>query len=390
MSDSVIVNSVPVTVVPQRASMPAHLQTRPTSSTLPRETPSRPTPSKPVTRSNSHYIPISECSSQSSARRNSIPDELAPPPPPLKAPKPLPQIDIGDNDVFDHQQVYDMPPRRKLSEDDNVYKVPPPRNYHHDKEDTLDVYDVPPPARQSPSTPRSSSSESQAADSAYSSQPGLTYDYPPSGGDRSILSQDDVYDVPPPNPQFVNDMNTDVPPPRPPKSSGSVSQEPYQNLPPNSKAWQDFTDVNLNKVVPPSMMCSTEGLVRSYDVPRSQFHSMSVYDKPMNNSSVNKDSSLLAIPPPPKSCDGPTSHSYVNANKAPPLDDYLPMDAVFPEGGQRPEAYADMSGMAEYDTPRARSNIPQIPPRASPRAKHTVLSGRSFFILTLHLHACTF
>lgn len=347
-------------------------------------------------KSGSHYIPLSDCLTEK-PRRSSIPDEIAPPPP-VKASKALPAPPPeGDDNVF--QQTYDTPKQRQDEDEvDSVYKVPPPRR---EEGSTLEVYDIPPPTRQSPSTPRSSSSESQK-DSAYSSQsalPGLTYDYPPSHADRGA-AVDDVYDFPPPNPQAVH-LQVGVPPPRPPKSS-TISQEPYQNLPLNSAIVKDHkhsTSMDLNVVVP-STMSDAPTASQSYDIPRAQnaLRNVSLYDmpKPQQNGSATKDSSLLAIPPPPQSCVGMSSHSYINAARgyvpAPKEkveEAYLPMERAFPPSdsvdtsaysdmSRVPHSpgdlnYTDMSSWSDYDTPPK----PGLPPRVSPRGNTTNEQGIS-------------
>ncbi|XP_021348258.1 GRB2-associated-binding protein 1-like isoform X2 [Mizuhopecten yessoensis] len=368
--------AAPVAVVPPRPQRSQTVMSQPQQDVRMRGRSIGRTNSK----SGSHYIPLSDCLSEKS-RRSSIPDELAPPPPlkTPKAPAPLPE---GDDSVF--QQTYDSPKQRSGEDDtDSVYKVPPPRR---EEGSTLEVYDIPPPARQSPSTPRSSSSESQK-DSAYSSQSaltGLTYDYPPTHPDRGPTS-DEVYDFPPPNPQMIQSQS-DVPPPRPPKTS-ALSQEPYQNLPSNSAVVKEHKQISmdLNVVVPPT---TSDGAPagQSYDVPRPQntLRKLSLYDmpKPQQNGGPKKDSNLLAIPPPPQSCAGPSSHSYINAArgylptpKDKVEDAYLPMERAFPPSDSLDKsAYSDMSRIptspvnytdmsSDYDTPPK----PGLPPRLSPR-----------------------
>ncbi|XP_069129472.1 GRB2-associated-binding protein 1-like isoform X3 [Argopecten irradians] len=375
--------AAPVAVVPPRPQRSQTVTSQPQTDVKMRVRSVGRTNSK----SGSHYIPLSDCLSEKS-RRSSIPDEVAPPPP-VKAPKPPAPLPEGDDNVF-HQQTYDTPKQRgveDVTDASDVYKVPPPRR---EEGSTLEVYDIPPPARQSPSTPRSSSSESQK-DSAYSSQSaltGLTYDYPPTHPDR-VPTSDDVYDFPPPNPQMIQ-TQLDVPPPRPPKIS-SHSQEPYQNLPSNSavvKEHKQSSGMDLNVVVPPTVIDGVH-MGQSYDVPRAQnsVRNLSLYDmpKPQQNGGTKKDSSLMAIPPPPQSCAGMSSHSYINAArgyvptpKDKVEDAYLPMERAFPPSDSidqsaysdmsriptSPVNYTDMSGMSlDYDTPPK----PGLPPRTSPR-----------------------
>ncbi|KAK3099896.1 hypothetical protein FSP39_011414 [Pinctada imbricata] len=327
------------------------------------------------------YIPISECRSHPIRQDsiNSIPDEPAPPPPD----KIGANSDL-DNEVF-HPSTYDTPKSR--DQIDNVYKVPPPRIKRNSKEETtLDVYDIP-PTRQSPSTPRSSSSESQKADSAYSSQSGLgqTYDYPPSHNDRN-LTADDVYDVPPPNPQTLSlNDNTpprpDAPPVRPPKPN-NLHQEQYQNLPPNSKAVQDssLNGLDLNRVVPPT---AAEIGMGSYDIPKSsQQSNNSMYDMP--KPAAAGSNLLSSAVPPPQFCGfNKRQHNYLNAGKgyvpgtkrSDSEDNYLPMDGSDSSANTSlnksvQEGYLDMSHnpQDDYDTPPPAR--PPPPPRKPANAEN--------------------
>ena len=402
---SVIVNSTADDIPPpiaenvSRASLPLateHLQTKPVLAVQPIT--SQPTVSDSMVRRESleEYIPLSNCSS--GKRRNpnrqdsvdSIPDEHAPPPPVKENHHDM------DNDVF-HPSTYDTPkrPERVI---DSIYKVPPPRVITPEHNDAQDTYDVPPPTHHSPSSPRSSSSDSQKVDSAYSSQTGLPpYDYPPNNGET--LTQDDVYDVPPSSHPSVPRMG-DVPPrPPPPKA---YSQEPYQNLPSNSH----ISKFDLDKVVPTSALdkhCS----MGSYDIPPPK---LTYYERPKASTLTNGDIkgvSPNSVPPPPQKCSTGTSHSYINAGRGyvqPRVDgenNYLPMegnksrnnsDSVYHDMSGGHDPYLDMTPgghhHVEYDTPPAR------PPRVSPRpsANHgefpltsvlcrTSLLCRFFFLL---------
>lgn len=357
-----------------RASLPhpvEHHQTKPVLAVPPIIT-TQPTNPPPMVRQYSHedYIPISTCSSGEKVDTNrqnsvdSIPDEHAPPPPVKEGHNDM------DNDVF-HPSTYDTPKRCERGIN-SIYKVPPPRVITPDHNDAQDPYDVPPPTHHSPSSPRSSSSDSQKVDSAYSSQTGLpAYDYPPHSGDQ--LTQDDVYDVPPTNHPSVPRMG-DIPPrPPPPKS---YVQEPYQNLPSNSHISSKF---DLDKVVPPSALdkhCS----LGSYDIPPPK---LTHYERPKASTLANGDIKSVSpnsVPPPPTKCSTGTSHSYINAGKGyvqPRVDgenNYLPMegnksrnnsDSVYHDMSGGHDPYLDMTPgghhQVEYDTPPAR------PPRVSPR-----------------------
>ncbi|CAG2253622.1 DOS [Mytilus edulis] len=223
------------------------------------------------------------------------------------------------------------------------------------------------PPRHSPSTPRSSSSESHKADSAYSSQSVLTYDYPPSS-EKNVVS-DETYDYPPTNPHNLPKMD-DVPPVRPPPPKSYLQQqEPYQNIPPNSKMLNEGIDsLDINKVVPMSTNLSAN-VPLSYDFPSNNASTQSAYDFPTSGQS---GSSLLVIPPP--GC-GIDSHSYINAATRPVShaheDMYLAMDGLVPpavadrtssisDSGKSHDSYTLMSELNVYDHPP-----PQRPPRIS-------------------------
>lgn len=330
----------------------------------------------------SEYIPLETCTSGSQRRTNrqisidSVPDEPAPPPP-IKG-------SFGEeNDVF--QGVYDVPPNSSAQclydhppptlEEDDIYKVPPPRHTSIDNEQ--EMYDIPPPTKSSPGTARSSSSDSQKADSAYSSQC-LPYDFPPH---REPVA-DDVYDVPPSHSQSVNE----VPPSRPPKPGhlqpSGVVQEPYMNLPPNSKAFADQSNpVDIYAVVtPPAPVMAKISDLELYDFPKSSQETQDNY----KNLDPN-DKLLMATPPPPPSKCGMADHRYINAAKGsvPPDDEYLPMDPVLgiTESFNKPRdssstdnecEYTDMTQHSSfeeslegrhalYDTPPVRTSM--APPR---------------------------
>lgn len=343
----------PITDNP-RASLPLpveHHQTKPVLAEPPVTL--QPTDPHPTLRQNwlEEYLPLSECSSGNKPSPNrqdsvdDVPDEHAPPPPVKEGHNDM------DNDVF-HPSTYDTPKRCERGIN-SIYKVPPPRVITPDHNDAQDPYDVPPPTHHSPSSPRSSSSDSQKVDSAYSSQ--------------------DVYDVPPTTHPSVPRMG-DVPPrPPPPKS---YVQEPYMNLPSNSHI---STKIDLDKVVPPSALdkhCS----LGSYDIPPPK---LTHYDRPKASTLMNGDIKSVSpnsVPPPPTKCSTGTSHSYINAGKGyvqPHVDgenNYLPMegnksrnnsDSVYHDMSGGHDPYLDMTPgghhQVEYDTPPAR------PPRVSPR-----------------------
>lgn len=347
----------PITDNP-RASLPLpveHHQTKPALAEPPITI--QPTDPHSTVRQNwqEEYLPLSECSSGNKSSPNrqdsvdDVPDEHAPPPPVKEGHNDM------DNDVF-HPSTYDTPKRCERGIN-SIYKVPPPRVITPDHNDAQDPYDVPPPTHHSPSSPRSSSSDSQKVDSAYSSQ--------------------DVYDVPPTTHPSVPRMG-DVPPrPPPPKS---YIQEPYMNLPSNSHI---SSKIDLDKVVPPSALdkhCS----LGSYDIPPPK---LTHYDRPKASTLMNGDIKSVSpnsVPPPPTKCSTGTSHSYINAGKGyvqPHVDgenNYLPMegnrsrnnsDSVYHDMSGGHDPYLDMTPgghhQVEYDTPPAR------PPRVSPKPSTT-------------------
>lgn len=322
-------------------------------------------------RQGSEYIPLESCHSGPSikiktARQmslDSVPDEIAPPPP----------VKTGDNDLDDNvfHQTYDVPPSAIM--EDDIYKVPPPRPGENGRGYGLsDVYDIPPSDRNSPSTPRSSSSESQKGDSHVSQ----VYDIPPPRADE--LSKDDVYDVPPNHPDSLHNRISldDVPPVRPPKPSNLISQtaqEPYMNLPNNSKV---FTDLNKNipvdiKSAPPPAFCAgMVNVANTYDIP--------LPDSARSVTSMDfKDTLLNSTPPPPAQCG--LEHKYTNAAAGfvAEQDVYLPMDPVnvLPEPRKSSSTsneveYTDMSGKSSFDDSfESKSVVYDHPPvRPAPRS----------------------
>lgn len=235
---------------------------------------------------------------------------------------------------------------------------------------TLDVYDVPPPShppRHSPTTPRSSSSESHVGDSAYSSQSGLTYDYPPNCSSEKIPISDETYDYPPSNPAPKMD---DVPPVRPPPPRHLQQQEAYQNIPPNSKMLNEgLSNLDINKVVPTGMTNLNVNVPLSYDIPSNNASTKTNYDYP-----TNSVSNLSVIPPPGQCSSDRDQHSYINAATSrvskPEEDMYLPMSGYMPmqdrsssslsDSARSHDSYTNMSEVNVYDHPP-----PQRPPRLS-------------------------
>ncbi|XP_052282189.1 GRB2-associated-binding protein 1-like isoform X3 [Dreissena polymorpha] len=327
-------------------------------------------PAAPVATLQEEYIPLETCSSGPTQRRtnrqesiSSVPDELAPPPPPFK----------HADDVFD--QTYDVPPPSYNStEEVNPYnRVPKPRPLINSQE----PYDIPPAIKNCQSTPRSSSDESQRNDSAYSSQ--STYDVPPPG--RISDSPDEVYDIPPSHSHPVVSMAA-PPPSRPPKpghlQTGSSSQEAYMNLPTNSKVFSDKSSkmVNINSVVapPPHLGMVLPAAMASVDLNE-------MYDFPKQYNGDTNDQLLMSTPPPPSSCSaGVVEHKYFNAQggvvDAHVQDMYLPMETVTTQKGSFPRKssstdneveYTDMSGKSSFDDSfESRQTIYDHPPPSRP------------------------
>lgn len=342
-------------------------------------------PKPAVTDRDSEYIPLETCTSGSSVKRtnrqisvDSVPEDFAPPPPIIPAKG---GVDF-DNDVFHRDQtydvpppssdpldVYDVPPSSSFPEDD-FYKVPPPRPPAHDLQET---YDIPPASKHSPSSPRSSSSDSQKADSAYSSQ-GLMYDTPPVRPDGLVA--DEIYDVPP----SYNDSTGDVPPSRPPKPGHlqtlTNAQEPYMNLPTNSKAFSE-KHVDINSVVAPATAGMAKiDLTEMYDFPKG---SGRLLDNQGNYNNLEPSDKLLTQTPPPPTMCVPHEHRYINAAEGVVEHDvYLPMDPVLGVADSTPKPressstdndaeYTDMTGHSSFeDSFESRQQIYDHPPPSRP------------------------
>ncbi|XP_064609435.1 GRB2-associated-binding protein 1-like [Liolophura sinensis] len=225
---------------------------------------------------NSPYLHLNECQTGRPGRQNSsssIPEEPAPHPPNKDGPRNLSVI--SDDDPHSN---YDFP-RSRDSMDDGLYKVPPPRRSPSQLgREGANKYDTPP--HQKGASPRSSSSESQAGDSAYSSD--QTYQSPPPPVQYSPTHSSEIYDSPPPPRKIVTGA-----PERPPKP-GSVKPLGQKQISLSDKVpsnqWRDSREDN-------------------YDVP------------PSNAECVNP----LFMSPPPPSCPN-TSHKYVNSTPAPSVE----------------------------------------------------------------------
>ncbi|KAL4230894.1 GPI-anchor transamidase subunit gab1 [Mactra antiquata] len=376
-------SAVGIMTKPPQVSSPSSSAAKHSPATQPRRKPANSTVSKPkppaVTDRDLEYIPLDTCTSGSQRGANrqisidSVPDEPAPPPPIKGA------SDNIDNDVF--QGVYDIPPSSTTAQDlydrpppsleeDDIYKVPPPRPTSLDNQ--VDMYDIPPPTRSSPGTTRSSSSDSQKADSAYSSQ-GLPYDFPPH---RDPVA-DDIYDIPPSHPSSVDE----VPPTRPPKPGHlqppSSAQEPYMNLPPNSKAFSEQSKhLDINDVVMPQNMMTKVDL-ELYDFPKSSAHESQDNYKNLDPS----EKLLMATPPPPPSKCGMVDHRYINAAQGTVQteDEYLPMDPVLGiSDSHKPREssstdneceYTDMTGHSSFEeSTESKQSLYDIPPTRTPMA----------------------
>ena len=322
----------------------------------------------------SEYLPLSDCTSGPSIKRterqisvDSVPEDFAPPPPVRKGGQ------ESDSDVFgtvasvNNAMMYDIPPRGRTDDEDDddsdLYKIPPTRPSKDMS--SLEPYDIL-PSHHSPSTPRSSSSESQKVDSAYSSQ-GF-YDTPPTRGD--LLTQDDTYDVPPSHNERHSLDN--IPPLRPPKpmhlSNVVPGQEPYMNIPTNSKLLASQS-VDINSVVsPPPIGMTKMDPAELYDFPRS-----TALDNHNNNNIVQSDKILQGMVPPPNSC-GQREHKYMNAYHGimdEPHDVYLLMDPGDPKTRKSSSTdneveYTDMSGRSDFDDSFEAKQVYDHPPPSRP------------------------
>lgn len=324
------------------------------------------------------YIPLDTCTSGNNQRQNhtlrqesvsSVPEEVAPP---------IPIYGPNLDNVFD--ATYDIPPSHEDNNDDDnedLYKVPPPRPLT----ESLEPYDIPPPTKNSPVTPRSSSYDSQKFDR--SSMP--AYDILPNRSD-SEPTADDIYDVPPSHSQGV--MH-EVPPGRPPKpghlQTGSVGQEPYMNIPTNSKVFSDKSkpgkSVDLNSVVaPPPHKGMT---LPTQEIAKLDLSEIYDFPKPSDNQSLSKlvngeatDKLLMSTPPPPSVCNaGMIEHRYINAKGnvvEQKSDMYLAMDATISQPRKSSSTdneveYTDMSGKSSFDEPsESRQSLYDHPPPTRP------------------------
>ena len=358
----------------------------------------------------SEYIPLDTCSSGQSVKRtnrqvsvDSVPDEPAPPPPII----PAKGSGDFDNEVFHPSQTYDFPPSSEPLDvydvppssvhEDDVYKVPPVRPPVHDPQE---MYDIPPLSKNSPSTPRSSSSDSQKADSAYSSQ-GLMYDTPPVRPDGPNL--DEIYDIPP---SHSNNISIDdVPPSRPPKPGHlQTSQEPYMNVPTNSRAYTDQSkQVDINSVVSPATAGMAKiDLTEMYDFPKSRSDNQGNYN---NLSNLDTGDKLLTQTPPPPSMCVPREHRYINAKEGVVIepDVYLQMDSSLGVADPAPKPressstdndveYTDMTGHSSFDDsfegrqqiydhpPPSRPTMPPPRPLRPAASKYKVILAKPGFI----------
>jgi hypothetical protein len=180
------------------------------------------------------------------------------------------------------------------------------------------------------------------------------YDIPPIRPDGQNL--DEVYDIPPSHSHNVS--MDDVPPSRPPKPGHLLSsQEPYMNVPTNSRAYSDKVDIN-SVVSPATAGMARIDLTEMYDFPRSRSDNQGNYN---NLSNIDTSDQLLTqTPPPPSKCVSRT-HIYNNAKEGVVIeqDVYLTMDPVLGVGDNVPQPressstddveYTDMAGHSSFD-----------------------------------------
>ncbi|CAL1528005.1 unnamed protein product [Lymnaea stagnalis] len=239
--------------------------------------------------SSSSYIPLERCTTgppQPPADRResveSVPDFVAPAPPPLQREYPA-GTSAPEDEVF-LQDSYHPPPQHvddsKLSMVSDLYQVPPVYPQKGQKAHNLS-YDVPPP--QYDHSPRSSLSA--RTDSATSGS-----------GDGRAVTPSECYDYPPPRLDSTTSSDGDVPPERPPKPA--YRQSPYQNLPPAGKI---SNDTDLMSTVPAPPKLHGNRLNSGYDVPRSTSH---------RPSRTSQSTSVTPIPARPQR--GTVGHTYFN------------------------------------------------------------------------------
>ncbi|XP_070197206.1 GRB2-associated-binding protein 2-like isoform X2 [Littorina saxatilis] len=342
---------------------------------------------------------------------DSVPDFPAPPPPMKKGPSHLHYNNMED-DGKDHDSVFEPYDRPPATGGQETYDRPRPGSGHHELYDRPrsgefkhseessdeDFYKVLPNAGGQVSLLRvtRNSASSDTVDlnlktavplpmprrSPHSARSSLS-DRPDSMGSMGRPMTEN-YDVPPPRPVSTSSQeagdNPPAPPQRPPKPHrGLASQSPYQNLPSNSKVYEN-NSLNAVPTAPPKN-CSS-ATVLSYDVPRGS----TVISPP-------RDHSELEVAPPapaPRVCGPAGGHSYLNtvpgfsnSPVVPPFPDtYLPvrngdkgdqdMDSSPPAPGQcrTDPSYADMNrGGGNQD-------LYQVPPVAPRPPRSNTLPSR--------------
>ena len=339
----------------------------------------------------------------------------------------------GTSDDF-----YKVPPK---GASDDFYQVPPPPKGAPIRQSHDMFYDVPPSTRPTPGagavnqsqSQRNSNSSSGSRDSRKGSDSGLgsegrddMYDVPRSQQDfmappsyqapvppgvhmdfttrgsrtldhrttttQSVISQGDIYDIPPPRTakSMDNIMDTVPPPPRPPKAVQKIDlspeeQGPYLNLPMNSKAHPQY--------IPPRRYSNQPGQ-------RTTVTMDDIYDFPKGNPDI-----LAMSPPPPQACQ--TKHSYVNAPsgsvpthpRAPLLEQqesiYLPMDLsesssdhpIMPPRGSLDHGIPPRSGLDHGVPPRLSETQDDLylPMSAQGSRTSSIYTGRIYNYVLIFL-----
>ncbi|XP_029644068.1 GRB2-associated-binding protein 2 isoform X2 [Octopus sinensis] len=280
-------------------------------------------PNLPSNNQDSPYLFISQChsgqTSKTSSERHrssvdSIPDELAPPPPPAKHNNYMSGESITDAH-YDHPRSCDS-----FVEDDGVYKTPPSRNMTWSNGEASMMYDVPLATRNGFSRERFSSERSS------SDMKDVFYDVPPRKSDPSVC-----YDTPP-----LRTSSLDPKVPARPQRHMSNS-EAYQNIPYNSKCYYNTSygssSVNLRGQPP-------------RPAPRGHSKSYSLKTSSLDGENLNLN---LCPPPPCGSRDNQPSHGYVNAPA-------LGSNSVSPDNPD--DLYVPMEGPTQ-DTIRGRLSADQ-------------------------------
>ena len=391
------------TTQPKSANKPQSISKRALQSpTTPKNPPSSPS-----------YIPVWESNSGSQKKKtspcfersnsiDSVPDEMAPPPP-VKGGYPHGKRD--EDTSHDSVFTYDFPPPKRPGISQDLYQVPPTRTV--DTPDSRQSYDVPPhkdpldrlthapsasTAQAYDTPPRSSRPHHDASkQQAYDTPPNIQQPYdiaPPIPQPHDSLPHvQPAYDTPPHCQKSANSPPTvhktisqdayDTPPPCAPRGSPNVCKSNagerfgIPNLhgqhmnPPNSQAQLMYdmvpphnTDQNLvlppqrpprphvqstyQNIPPTSKLFDNTDLSAVPAAPKALDKPLQLdsYDIPKSNTDGHKTVDLSSVAPAPKSCAPSNIHSYMNAASG-VMDVRQP--GYIAMDGEMEEVYTDMS-----------------------------------------------